>query len=173
MESQTKTNLKERFIHESRLYIIYTIFFLLFFWAFSTYRRLLLNDYEDAYISYSYSLIESMILAKIILLGQMLRIGSRFNDKPLALTSLYKAFCFSLFVLGFMVAERFVIGFFHKKSFESIYLDLIGGGKDQILAKILVMFFTFILFFALLETGRVIGEDKMIRLFLYGRDKDK
>lgn len=172
MNEETKErSWKQKVIHESRMYLIYTIFLVLFLSAFATYRRLLLREYDISYIPYGYSLIEALILAKIILLGQVLKIGNKFNDKPLAITSLYKSFVFSLFVLVFMVLEKFVTGFLRDKSFGAIFQELIGNGKDEILAKLLVMFFTFILFFAILEIGRVIGEDKMINLFLHGKNK--
>lgn len=161
--------LKQRVLHETRRLLVYTVFFTLFFWAFATYRRLILGHYNISYIHYGYSLVEALILSKIIILGQILGIGERFENKPLIIPTLYKTFIFSIFVMAFDALEHFVIGAIHHQAFEKLYAEFMDKGIDLLRARILVMLFVFILFFAFLEIDRYMGNNKLVNLFLYGK----
>src|SRR5215813_13758523 len=50
--------------------------------AFAWYRRLLLAGYHIQYLDYWAPVIEAAILAKVIMIGDALRIGQRFQDNP-------------------------------------------------------------------------------------------
>src|SRR5450755_1460457 len=97
--NEPKASLKERALSETRKYVGYTIYLAMVFAAFSNYRRLVLSEYEIAYLNYGYSLIEAMILAKVILIGEALKLGERRADEPLIIPTLYKAFMFGLLVV--------------------------------------------------------------------------
>ena len=161
---------KARFTREMKRYFLYVLFLTIFFCAFSTYKRLILGMYAIDYIHYGYSFFESLILAKIILLGQMFGLGERFHDKPLIYPTLYKTIVFSFFVMIFSVLERFVTGFIKGNSAFEVFQEVMSKGLDEILASVLIMFYMFILFFAFLEISRVLGKDKLFNLFFKKRD---
>lgn len=167
-----KPTLKQKFSREMTRYCMYTAFFTLFFCAFSTYRRLILGEYAISYIHFGYSFVESLILAKVILIGEMFGLGERFSNKPLIIPTLYKTLVFTLFVLAFGIFEHFFMGFITGKNMTIVYQELIDKGIDEILMRMLVMFFVFILFFAFLEIGQVLGDNKLFNLFLRGKDKN-
>jgi hypothetical protein len=164
-EELMKQSLKETVEREMRLYFAYTLFLALFSFAMTAYRQLISAEFPVSYIHYGYGLIESMILAKIILIGQHFHLGERYGDRSLIIPTLYKTLIFSLFVLLFGVLEHFVVGLLHGKALAVIYHELVDKGFLVILCKVLVKFFAFILFFAFLEVGRVLGEDKLFYLF--------
>jgi len=137
----------------------------LFFSAFALYRRLILGAYEIDYLHYEYSFFESLVLAKIILIGQMLKLGERFESRPLAVTTGCKTILFSLFVFLFSVLEYVVVDLFRGKSLGASFKTLQTNGLDEILAKILVMSFFFLFFFAFLELSRVLGKNRLFELF--------
>ena len=92
--------MKSSMIHEIRTFIILTLYLTLFFCALTMYRRFILADETLGAFRYGYNLFEAMILAKIILLGQMLKLGSnKFLDHPLIFPTLYKSAIFCLFVV--------------------------------------------------------------------------
>lgn len=163
-------NLKQGFIHELKVYVSYVLFLTLFFSTFSFYRRLILQQYDLGYLYYGYNLAESFILAKIILIGQHLRLGERFLDKPLIIPVIYKTLVFCLFVIVFNLLEHIVIGFFLGHSFSSILQEVYNQGIDEILAKLYINVVVFFLFFAFLELGRFIGEDRLFDLFFRRRN---
>lgn len=164
-----ETNLKQKVVNEMRLFLIYSLILTLFLWALRAYQSLILGEYSISYVHYGYAFVEALILSKIILLGQNLQMGERFSEKPLIFITLYKTVIFCLYVLVFTVLEHFVVGFLHGNTFEKVYQELLSKGKDEILAKMLVMFCFFVIFFAFLETGRVLGTDRLVDLFIRKR----
>lgn len=163
-------NLKQRMLHELKVYWVYVAFFSLFFCAFTWYRLLILDEYAHGYVRFSYNVFQAMILSKIIMLGQAFGLGNeRFADKPLIVPTLYRTVLFTFLVLVMTVLEHFLIGYFHGKSFATVTQTLLESGIYEILSRLLVMFFVFVLFFAFLEIDKVVGEEKLIDLFFKKR----
>ena len=66
---------KKKVVHELIEYWInfgYLAFFLV---AFTWYRRLILAEYQVQYTNYWFPLIEAAVLAKVIMVGDLLRLG--------------------------------------------------------------------------------------------------
>ena len=146
------------------------MYLFLFFEGFATYRRLILAQYQIDYFESGYSLLEALILAKVILLGDMLHIGERFRDRPLIIPALYKTFTFSLFVLAFNMAEHFVSGFFHGLSLQQIIHKIEETGTALIFARIVVMYIAFIPMFSIWELGEVTADGRLFELFFLHRE---
>ena len=77
-EQKIKAGWKHKIIHEMKEYWINVIYLAVFFAAFTWYRRLILAKHDIIYLNYGVSIIEALILAKVILIGNALHIGSRF-----------------------------------------------------------------------------------------------
>jgi len=75
--------IRKKVIHEIYLFLIYTFFLWILFGVFNTYQRILLTDFSGYRMSYGYSLIEALILAKIIIIGNQLAIGKRWVNLPI------------------------------------------------------------------------------------------
>lgn len=156
---------KQKIIHEVQQYAMLTGLLTIFFCAFTIYRRLSFGETAITYFYFGYSVIESMILAKILLLGKYLKLGQRFQNQPLIVPTLYKAFIFCLFVLIFQIAEHFVVGLFSGKTLAIVYSEFYSRFVSDHLGRLPIYFVTFALLFALAEIGSVIGENKMLDLF--------
>lgn len=164
-----KEMVKQKIVNELFLMSIYFTFLSLFFCALTTYQRLILDEYSISYLHYGYGLIQALILSKIILIGKSLRLGERFIDKPLIIPTLYKAFIFSILALFFIILEHFITGYFEGISVAKVYQRFADKAFDIVLAKAVVVFLVFILFFAFLQIGSLIGENKLFKLFFYGK----
>lgn len=159
-----KVSLKEKFKREMKIYALNVFYLFLFFGMFATYRRLILAQYQISYLSYGISLIEALVLAKVLMVGEMLRLGRGFEHQPLIIPTLYKTIMFTLLVGIFTLLEPLVIGLVRGRS-VSQSLDLIISEKYEFIAKCVVTFFAFIPFFGIRELGRVLGKGKMAELF--------
>lgn len=161
---------KDKMLLELKRLIGYFIFFALYFCAFTFYSRLLLEKYQiEAVFKYGYAIIEALILAKLIILGESFNLGERFKNRPLIIPTIYKTAVFSLFVVVMTIIEEFVMGFIRGKSSETILEHLIDQGFYEIAAKMVVMLFVFILFFAFTETAKALGGTKLYDLFMRKR----
>lgn len=148
-----------------KLVAIYTTFLMFFFSAFTVFR-ILTNDKADftAY-DFTYNFIESLVLSKVLLLGQHFHLGERYQDRSLIVPTLYKTLLFSVLVLVFSVAEEFIKGYLHHKSVNIMINNFVEEGAYRALGKVLLMSFAFLFFFAIIELSRVLGERKLFRLF--------
>jgi hypothetical protein len=115
--------------------------------------------------------IEALILAKVIMIGAVLRLGRGLEQKPLIYPTLYKTVVFTLFVGVFTVLEHAIKGLWAGTGFMGGIADYFGKGHE-LLANCLVVFVAFIPFFGVKELGRVLGEEKIGALFFRRRDMD-
>jgi hypothetical protein len=155
----------QKFLAEMWKFALVALYLFLFFGAFATYRRLILSQYQINYLHYGYSLIEALVLGKVILLGDVFRLGDRFHGKPLIVPTLYRTLIFSLLVLAFTLLEHFVEGFIHGQSVAAVLGEIAAKGGADIAAKILVMFIAFIPMFAIWEISNLFEKGKLFELF--------
>jgi hypothetical protein len=160
-----KLDMRENLVTELKKFGVYTLILTFFFSAFTLYRRLILEEYALDFTNYGFNLVKSMILAKIILLGQALNLGQTFSGPPLIIPTAYKTIIFSIFVVAFAVVEHFTMGFLEGKSWETLYQALADKRMVQILAALLPMSFFFFFFFAFLELQNFMPEKKILNLF--------
>lgn len=164
-----KAALKQRAIHEFREYALDVIYLSCLFGVMAWHRRLVLAAYNIAYMDYGVAIIEAIVLAKVIMFGNLLRLGRGLEEKPLIIPTLYKTVVFTIFVGLFKLMEETVTGLFRGEGMIGGIKDLQKAGLYNFLADVLVVFITFIPFFGLKELGRILGPGKMGRLFFRKR----
>jgi len=164
-----KKSLKEKIFHEIIEYWVNVIYLALVFAAFTQYRRLLLAAYDIIYTNYWVAVIEALILAKVIMIGAVLRLGRGLEQKPLIYPTLYKTVVFTLFCDVFTALEYAVKGLWTGTGFMGGIAEFFGKGHE-LLANSLVVFVAMIPFFGVKELGRVLGEKKIRALFFRRRD---
>jgi hypothetical protein len=170
MQSHTaSSSMKEKAIEEFRMFWIVAIYLAMMLSAFNWYRRFVLADAGINSFHLFAGAIEALILAKVILIGQALSLGKRFEDSPLIFSVLLKAFVFALFIGLFNKLEDTIVGLVHRESWDQIAHDLFGEGRDKYFARMVIAAVTLIPFFAFWEVGRVMGEHKLFNLFFHKR----
>jgi hypothetical protein len=162
--TNAKASLKQKLSREMKQFLVIFLYLGLLIGAFNIYRWLLLAEYHVGYFVYGYSLIEALVLAKIIIIGESLGIGERFSGRPLIFPTIYKTILFALCVLAFGILERLITGFWHGEGLVGVFQEIIHG-RYEILGRILIMFAAFIPFFAFRETVRALPEVNLLDLF--------
>jgi hypothetical protein len=163
---------KQRFLMELTEYWINVAYLTVFFGLFTDYRRLILHQYSIVYLNYGISLIKALVLAKVILVIDALRLGRKLESKPLAYSTPYKSSVFSVGVMLFSLLENAARAILTGKGLPGVRADLAAKGKYEVAAECLVVFFAFIPFFAFKELERVLGRDKLRRLFFSEREPE-
>src|SRR5262245_6812928 len=123
-EAPKHSTLKERALEEFKIYWIITLYLAVFLGSFTVYRRLVLREFDVAYLNYGFALIEALIIAKIILIGKAFGLGSRFERGPLILSVLYKSILFGILVFLFGILERVVEAWIHKTGWAGVMQGL-------------------------------------------------
>lgn len=158
-------HLKQRLIHETKLYFLYASFLFILLSVFSFYERLLLDIHGFHMIRMLYCLMESLILAKVILIGEVFELGEKFKQKPLIIPVLYKTLVFSLLLLIFNVAEHHIVHFFGAHTLMSTPPHLVQNKLNILLAKSFILIVIFAQFFTVLELSRSLGRNVLFNLF--------
>ncbi len=164
-----KKSLKEKIFHEMVEYWMNVCYLTLVFATFTQYRRFLLAAHGITYTNYWVAVIEALILAKVIMIGDVFRLGRGLEQKPLIYPTLYKTAMFTLFVGIFTVLENVIKGLWKGTGHTGDIVELLGTGPNEFLANALVVFVAFIPFFGVKELGRLLGQDKIQALFFRSR----
>jgi len=157
---------KAKVLHELREMMIIAAFLALFFFAFATQKMFLLHEFKGALFTYGSAIIKALVMAKVILIGQLMRLGNHMNDRALLQVSVYKAFLFALLVAVFDLLEDVVRGLVHGEDLAGIFGKMGANSGYELAITAVTAFSLFIPFFALMETRRVMGEEEFSHLFL-------
>jgi hypothetical protein len=163
-QDSQKNGLKQKAAHELKEIAIVFLYLAVFFCALSTYSTLLLEKYEISYFNYGTALLNAFVITKVILIGEAAHVGKKHEAKPLLISAVYKAFVYGLLVFAFHIVEEIVKRLIHGKDIAGAFHEI---RLDDLLARSVVIFLTFIPFFAFRELGRVLGQDKF-RALVFG-----
>src|SRR5271156_603214 len=155
-------NFKQKAAHELEELVGIFLYLAFFFCAIATYSMLLLNQFHVSYFIYGTALINALVIAKVILIGEYAHLGKKHESKPLFQSALYKAFLFSLLVFAFHIVEEAIKRRWHGENFATTYHEI---RINELLARSVVMFCAFLPLFAFRELRRVLGEDNFRSLF--------
>jgi hypothetical protein len=158
--------LKAKAVEELKVFWVVAAFLALMFGAFTTYRRLILSEFGITYVHYGAGVVEALIVVKVILIGQALGIGKRFEKSSLLVAAGFKALLYGALVAAFAAVEHWIEGLAHGKNLASVWRGFIGLGKDEIFARTLMVIVAFLPFFAFWETNRALGQGKLFALLL-------
>jgi hypothetical protein len=156
--------LPQRLSREMKQFVVIFLYLALLIGAFNIYRWLIMAEYHVGYFVYGYTLIEALILAKVIIVGEDLGIGERFAGQPLIFPTLYKTLLFALCVLVLAILEHLVTGFLHGKDLAGFFHEVVGD-RYELLGRMLIMFVALIPFFAFRETRRALADVNLFDLF--------
>ena len=160
-------NLKTKAIHELREFAIISGFLAFFFCALTTYSMLILRAFHIQSSSYAFAIINALVIAKVILIGEYAKLGRRLDSKPLIYSAIFRAFLYSLLVLCFHFLEEVIKRLIHGEAILSIPSEI---HLDEMLARGIVVFCVFIPLFAFRDLRRRLGEDRF-KALVFGSAK--
>src|SRR4051812_14994568 len=99
--NEHKRNLRERAVHELREFLAMFLYLWVLFALFALHNMIILAEHHLNYQAQGFAIVNALLLAKVMLIAEDLHLGSRFKDKPLVYSILYKAFAFSVVLIGF------------------------------------------------------------------------
>jgi len=164
-----KAALKQKLRHEVAEYWIIFLYLAIFFGSFALYRKLILAEHQITSFHFGMALVEALLLSKVILIGEALHLGGRFQERPLIVPTFYKTLVFSLFAVAFALFEHTLDGIIHGKGLGEGFHEIMSRGWDELLARGLVLFTAFLPFFAFRQLGEALGEGKIFELFFKKR----
>ena len=169
-EKAQKTGMKQKALRELEEMGVIFLYLAFFFCAIATYSMLLLNKFQVSYFTYGTSLINALVIAKVIIIGDYMRLGKKQEAKALIYLAVYKAILFSLLVFAFHIIEEVIKHLVHGERIAPLFRET---RIDDLLCRTLIIFCTFIPLFAFIELRRVLGEGQFSALFFKSRETPK
>ncbi|WOJ91274.1 hypothetical protein RZS28_08475 [Methylocapsa polymorpha] len=164
--------LKKRALHEFRRFLAMFLYLWVLFAIFDLYRTIILTENHVNYRAQGFAAVNALMLAKVMLLAEGLKLGRRFKDGRLIVSILYQAFTFTILFIVFHVLEKGIVGAFEGKTIAQSLPALGAEGLEVIFAAGAVIFVALIPFFAFKDVARAIGEDKM-KALMFSRGLDR
>ena len=158
-------SLKEKAKEELKEFWLIFLYLFIFFGAFTFYRRMVLAEFGVTYLHYGTALVEALVIAKVVLIGRAIGLDKRISRGPMIFAIIAKAFAFALLSILFGVLEHVVDGLIHKKDWAGILQDVVSVGAHELFARLVMLFVSFLPFFAFWEIGNYVGPHKLISLF--------
>jgi hypothetical protein len=160
-EKPPKKNLKQKVAHEFEELVILTAYLAFFFCALATYSMMLLNRFHISYFAHGTALLNALIIAKVILIGEALHAGTKFERKALVYSALWKAFIFAWLVLDSISSRRSS----RARSTAKLWPPCHDIRFDELLVRTGLIFITFVPLFVFRELRRVIGDEGFQTIF--------
>jgi hypothetical protein len=158
-----RSSFKQRATHELKDYAIISVYLAVLFCAIVTYTMLLLRRYDDtSSLNYTFAIINALVIGKVILIGEMMRLGRHVETRPLYQSVLLKSVLFGLLVFLFHLLEEFIKRLIHHEPAGTVFHKL---QLEELIARSIILLCTFIPLFAFRELRRVLGEEKLYALF--------
>ncbi|HXY32320.1 MAG TPA: hypothetical protein VEI06_16570 [Gemmatimonadaceae bacterium] len=160
---------KSRIEEELKLIGFVTLYVFVTLTALDIYRALACSGTMLGGLKVGYNLIEALVIAKVIIIGDLFKVSHHFHDRPLAVPTLYRAFIFAIFVLLFSSLELFIEGLVHGESISIAMDEVLSKERGVRAAHAAMMFLAGIPLFATWELGRRLGEGRLLHLFFADR----
>lgn len=164
--NEHKPTLKEKAVFQLKEFLGMFLYLWVLFALFAIHQSIILAQEHINYQAQGLAIINALILAKVMLIGEDLHLGSGLRDKPLAYSILYKSLVFSVFLIGFHIVEEVVVGLTRGRSIAQSFPAVGGGSMQAIWSRGAIVFVALIPFFAFREFGRVIGRHELWSLLL-------
>jgi hypothetical protein len=160
MMQGTTLSLKQKALEEAKRMLVITAYLSVLFSVFELHR---LGVLRAQHLPYSYrvgfSLINALILAKVILIADALHAGKRLTRTTMLATVTLKSGLFAMILICFDIVEDVLVGLFHGKTLAESFPKGAGGGLEGQLIVGVMVFVVLIPFFAFAELRRAIGQD--------------
>lgn len=177
MANQTSTvaqrpTLKEKASEEFRRFLVIFLYLWVVFGLLSIHKSIVLSQHHLDTQEHAFAIINALVFAKVLLVGEHFNLGARFAKKPLIYPILHKSFVFSVVLIVFHIIESIMVGLWHGHTVVNSLPPLLGWNPRGLLAVAVMCFVLLLPFFGFREIARVIGRDKMRALLLERRQSD-
>ena len=164
-----KRTFKERILHNFREFLAMFLYLWLLFALFTYYKAIVLAEHGIDYKPFGLAFINAFVLAKVMLVAEELRVGTRFRRRAPIFPVLHKSLLFAIIFICFNIAEEIVVGLWKGKTIAESIPKIGGGSPLGIIVASLIIMVALIPFFAFRELSRVMGKDVLKTLLLKGR----
>ena len=153
--------MKVRIVNEMRRFAVMFFYLWILFGLFVLNERIILRQQAAGFFSQGFAIINALVLAKVMLVAEDLKLGHRLHNRPLIYPILHQSFAFNMLFIVFQVVEKVGVGFFTRETLANSVPAIGGGGLAGLVCVSLILFIALIPFFAFRNISRVLGADHL------------
>ena len=168
-EPSGKRSLKDRAVSELEKYAVIAAYLWVLFALFGLHRQLVQGHGVSGW-QQGFAIINALVFGKVMLIGEAFELGKAKSSRALAWVVLRKSLIFALLLIAFHIGEEAIRAWFKGLPVSDAVTSL-GGSLAGVVAYGAIFFVVLIPFYALQETGRVLGSAALWNLLFKTGEK--
>ncbi|HYB08435.1 MAG TPA: hypothetical protein VEJ16_02045 [Alphaproteobacteria bacterium] len=159
---------EQRVVHEVKQFAAMFLYLFVLLGLFTLHESLVLAQHEISFTHYGFAAINALILAKVMLVAEDLRLGRRIERWRVIYSIVLKSLLFAALFICFHVIEETIVGLFDGKTIADSIPSFGGarGGLFRVAIMAIIMTFALMPYFAYTQVARAIGRDKLHAILL-------
>lgn len=163
--TEPNPSMKARALHEFVRFSMMFAYLWAMFLPFQVHQYVVLAQHGIRFTQYGLGLVNALVLAKVMLVADDLRLGEWRGPSPLIYPVLLRSVLFAVVFIAFDIVEKMLVGVFRGKAIsESIEAFGSGGILGGILVAIIIAV-ALVPFFAFVEVSRLMKPGELARIF--------
>jgi len=156
-----------RLVEEVKRFLVMFLYLWVLFGLFALYQRIILRQEGINFTEQGFALVNALVLGKVMLIAEDLKIGRRLRPRPLIYPILADSFIFAVLFIIFHVVEHVIIGLLKGKTVAASVPVIGGGGLAGLVSVAVIYFVALTPFFAVKHLSRELGEGRL-KAMLFG-----
>lgn len=158
-QEPTHRTLKEKAFEEMKKYAALTAYLWVLFFLLGMYRRLLLKENGIDPWTQSYAIVNALVFAKVLLLGEIIDLGAGLRKRAFIFVVIGRTFLFTALLMAFHVVEEAIRALIKGEPVASSVLHLGGGSWMGVWVYAGLLYVLLLPLSAFREMSFVLGKD--------------
>ena len=157
---------KEIAVNELRRFVIYFLYLWVLLGLFTLHEDLVLRERGIRFAPQGFALINALVLAKVMLIAEELKIGHRLRPRPLIVPIVLDSAILAILFIVVHLAEHLIGGLIAGDTLAAAVPSLGTMGFSGLLCVAVILFVALIPFFGFSHISRALGPGRMRRILL-------
>lgn len=165
--TDAKPTLKAKALHEFARFATMFAYLWVIFVLLQLHQYIILAQRHIPFEQYGVGLVNALVLAKVMLVADDLRLGERRGpgQRPLIYLALLRSILFAIVFILFDIIEKVLIGVFQGKTVAGSFEAPGGGGVLGAILVAIIVAIALIPFFSFVELSRLMDPGELARIF--------
>ena len=163
--TDAKPGLKAKALHEFGRFATMFAYLWVMFFLLQLHQYVILAQRHIPFEQYGVGLINALVLAKVMLVADDLRLGEWRGQRPLIYPVLLRSILFAVVFIIFDIIEKMVVGVLHGRAVADSIETFGGGGILGAILVAIIVAIALIPFFGFVELSRLMDPGELSRIF--------
>jgi len=154
-------------VSEARRFLVMFLYLWLLFGLFALHEDIVLRDRGIGFAFHGFALVNALVLAKVMLIAEDLKLGHRLRARPLVYPIVTEALILAALFIVVHILEHVFGGLIGGQTLAASVPSIGGGGMQGLFCVAMILFVTLIPFFAFRHISAELGPGR-IKAMLFG-----